>query len=87
MGLESPDTALSYAILRKIYGYPLDFWDVYPAKITAVTANDIMRLAKKYYNADAMQIVAVGDASKIKSVMEKYGPVEVYNADGSKSSN
>lgn len=87
LGLESPDTALNYAIIRKIYGYPLDYWDTYPAKITAVNANDIMRLAKKYYNVDAMQIVAVGDASKIKSVMEKYGPVEVYNADGNKASN
>jgi predicted Zn-dependent peptidase len=65
----------------------LDYWDAYPAKITAVTANDIGRLAKKYYSVDSMQIVAVGDASKIKSTMEKYGPVEVYNADGMKSNN
>jgi hypothetical protein len=48
----------------------------------AVTADDIQRVAKKYYNPETMQIVAVGDASKIKSVMEKYGPVEMYTTDG-----
>jgi len=26
-----------------------------------------------------MQVVAVGDAGKIKSVMEKYGPVEMVD--------
>ena len=29
-----------------------------------------------------MQLVAVGDASKIKSVLEKYGPVEQMDASG-----
>jgi hypothetical protein len=31
-----------------------------------------------------MQIVAVGDAGKIKSVLEKYGPVEAYDINGRK---
>jgi len=29
-----------------------------------------------------MQVVAVGDGSKITAVMEKFGPVEVYDTDG-----
>lgn len=87
LGLEYPSTALNYAIIRKIYGFPFDYWDTYPAKLSAVTAADVQRVAKKYLNADAMQIVAVGDASKIKSVMQKYGPVEVYAADGTKTGN
>ena len=36
---------------------------------------------------DGLQIVAVGNAAKIKSVMEKYGPVEVYNVAGEKVGN
>jgi hypothetical protein len=38
-------------------------------------------VAKKYVNAGAIQVVAVGDASKIKTWLEKYGTVEVSVAD------
>jgi predicted Zn-dependent peptidase len=87
LGLEEPSTALNYAIISKIYGFPADYWDNYPANVMAVTADDVQRVAKKYLSSDTMQIVAVGDASKIRSVMEKYGPVEVYKADGTKAGN
>jgi zinc protease len=82
LSLEQPAQLLSYAIIRKLYNYPADYWDKYPEHIMAVTSDDVQRVAKKYYNPETMQIVAVGDASKIKSVMEKYGPVEMYATDG-----
>ncbi len=82
LSLEQPATVLSFAVIRKIYGFADNYWDVYPEKIMAVTAADVQRVAKKYLNPEALQIVAVGDASKIKSVMEKYGPVQIFNAEG-----
>jgi predicted Zn-dependent peptidase len=48
----------------------------------AIKAEDVERVAKKYINPATMQVVAVGDASKIKSVLEKYGPVEMVDASG-----
>ncbi len=87
LGLEDTSTALNYAIISKIYGYPPDYWDNYPTRIMAIASEDLQRLAKKYLSVDSMQIVAVGDAAKIKSVMEKYGPVEVYKADGTRVGN
>jgi hypothetical protein len=39
-------------------------------------------VAKKYIDPATMQVVAVGDAGKIKAVLEKYGPVEVVDASG-----
>jgi hypothetical protein len=33
-------------------------------------------------NPETMQLVAVGDREKIKAALEKYGPVEVYDAEG-----
>ena len=53
----------------------------------AVTAEDIQRVTRKYLNPENMQIVAVGDVSKIKPVLEKYGPVEVFDTDGKKVGN
>jgi zinc protease len=82
LSLENSAQLLNYATIAKLYGFPADYWDTYPAKIMAITADDVQRVAKKYMSPDTMQIVAVGDASKIKTVMEKYGPVEMYGVDG-----
>jgi len=87
LGLESPDTALNYAIIRRIYGFPVDYWDTYATRIMAVTAADIQRMARKYLVPESLQIVAVGDATKIKTILEKYGPVEVYRVDGTRAGN
>lgn len=77
LSLESPQQLIGYAITRKAYNFPADYWDKYPAKITAITAEDVQRVARKYIDPANMQIVAVADAGKIKSVLEKYGPVEM----------
>jgi zinc protease len=84
LSLEDPSQLLDYAITQKIYGLPADYWDTYPAKIMNVTAEQVQRVANKYVVPDALQIVAVGDASKIKPVLEKYGPVEVWDTQGKK---
>lgn len=80
LSLESPQQLIAYAITRKTYNFPADYWDKYPTQIAAISANDVQRVAKKYINPATMQIVAVGDAGKVKTVMEKYGPVELVNA-------
>ena len=87
LSLESPSELLGYAIVRKIYGFPADYWDTYPAQVMAITADDVQRVARKYINPENLQVVAVGDVGKIRPVMEKYGPVEVYNADGKRVTN
>jgi zinc protease len=82
LSLESPQQLIGYALTRKTYKFPADYWDKYPAQIAAIKADDVQRVAKKYINPATMQVVAVGDASKIKSVLEKYGPVEMVDVSG-----
>lgn len=82
LSLESPSEILQLAITQKRYGLPSNYWDTYPEKIQAVTADDVLRTARKYINPENAQIVAVGDVAKIKTIMEKYGPVTVYDANG-----
>jgi len=82
LSLESPEQVLDAAIQIKRYNLPADYWDTYAAKIAAITADDVLRVAKKYINPDNAQIVVVGDATKIKSIMEKYGPVTLYDTEG-----
>ena len=45
-------------------------------------AADVQRVARKYLDPEKVQLVAVGDAAKIKAGMEKYGAVEVYDSNG-----
>jgi zinc protease len=82
LSLESPQQLIGYAITRKAYNFPADYWDKYPAQIVAIQAGDVQRVARKYINPGTMQVVAVGDAGKIKTVLEKYGPVDIVDASG-----
>jgi predicted Zn-dependent peptidase len=84
LSLEQPTQLLGYAVTRKLFSFPEDYWDTYPAKVMAVTADDVQRVARKYVDPGALQVAAVGDAGKIKTVLEKYGPVEVYDTQGQK---
>jgi zinc protease len=80
LSLDSPQTLISNLATQKIYNLPPDYWDTYPQRVEAITAADVQRVAKKYYDADKLQIVAVGDATEVKKVLEKYGTVETQGA-------
>jgi len=82
LSLEDPNTLLQNIVTQKLYDLPADYWDSYPARVSAVTAADVQRVAHKYVDMDHLQIVAVGDASKTRSILAKYGTVEVYDAEG-----
>ena len=82
LSLEQPAAILGLAIARKQYDLSADYWDTYPARIMAVSADEVQRVARKYLDPETMQLVAVGDAGRIKTALEKYGPVEVYDSEG-----
>jgi zinc protease len=82
LSLEQPTMILGLAVSRVQFRLQDDYWDTYPDKIMAVTAQDVQRVARKYLDPDAIQLVAVGDGLKIQSVLEPYGPVEVYDSGG-----
>ena len=82
LSLEQPARMLGFAITSKQYGFPADYWDAYPARIMAVTADDVQRVARIYLNPEALQMVAVGDASKIGPALGMYGAVEVFDSNG-----
>ncbi|MEA2173573.1 MAG: zinc protease [Blastocatellia bacterium] len=82
LSLEQPQALLQNIITQKIYDLPADYWDTYPQRVAAITAEDVQRVAQKYVDLSHLQIVAVGDASKARDVLSKYGSVEVYDAEG-----
>lgn len=80
--LENPAAILNNYIESYIYKLPPDYWDQYPERIAAVTAADVQRVAQKYWSADRLQIVAVGDAARIEPALKKLGPVQAFDAEG-----
>ncbi|HEX8709456.1 MAG TPA: pitrilysin family protein [Pyrinomonadaceae bacterium] len=82
LSLEQPQSLLQNIVTQKLYDMPADYWDTYPQMVSAITAEDVLRVAQKYVNPASMQIVAVGDASKAREILAKYGTVEVYDAEG-----
>src|SRR5262249_21178371 len=77
LNLERPATILNQSYLRYRYGFSLDYWDRYPAKMMAVTSAEIQAVAQKYMDPNRVLVVAVGDASKIRAGLEKFAKVEM----------
>ena len=65
---------LGYYMNSWLYGLPADYWDTYPARISAVTAAQAQAAAKKYWGDDRLQIVAVGDGTKIATDPRRRAP-------------
>jgi zinc protease len=82
LSLESPQRILGYNLESWQYHLPADYWDSYPTRIAAVTRAQAQAAAKKYWDASRLQIVAVGDASKIHDILAKFGTVQSFDADG-----
>jgi len=80
--LENPTAILNNYVDSYVYKLPADYWDRYPDRIDAITAADVQRVAQKYWAADRLQVVAVGDAGKIEPALKKLGAVQSFDAEG-----
>ena len=76
LSLELPQALLQNIFTQKIFDLPDDYWDTYSSKVSSISREDIQAAARKYINLRDLQVVAVGDASKIHRALEKYGAVE-----------
>ena len=62
-----------------IHGLPDDELDRYRGAVEAVSADDVLRVARAHIRPEAAAIVVVGDADQFGSALEERnaGPVEV----------
>jgi len=75
LDLENPSGVLARWMQQREFKLPEDYWDTFSAKVMAVTAEDVQRVARKYVPYDNVQIIAVGDGAKIRESLKKFGPV------------
>ena len=71
MQIEKPQTVATYALRTQTQGLPADFYENYIKNITAVTAEDVMRVANKYFMADNTRMIITGKAADVLPALEK----------------
>ncbi len=80
LALENPETIARYALNIKRNDLPSDFYTTYLEKINAVTADDITRVANKYFKTENARIVVVGKGSDVLENLEKTGiPIKYFD--------
>ena len=70
MQVEKPGTVARYALNIETEGLPTDFYENYIKNINAVTPDDVMRVANKYFLQDNLRILVVGKGSEVIAGLE-----------------
>ncbi|WP_010227577.1 M16 family metallopeptidase [Gillisia marina] len=90
LSLEQPATIARLALDVETEDLDDDFYEDYLENINAVTAEDVQRVAKKYFLADNSRIVVVGKGSDVVENLEKINyngkkiPVVYFDKEGNK---
>jgi zinc protease len=80
--IETPQQIASQVAQARLLGQPADHVQTWRTRLAAVTAADVQRVAKQYYNPENALVVVSGDASVLKPKLEKYGTVTVVDEEG-----
>jgi zinc protease len=82
MGLATQDGLLTQLATVALNDLPDDYLETYREKVRALTPADLLATARKYFDSANMQIVVVGDRTKIEDQAKLFGDLEVYDAQG-----
>jgi zinc protease len=77
---DSKAKIVSQRVNLEFYGYPADYYQQYPAKLQAVTADDVARVAKKYVQPSQTSVLVVGkekDFDKPLSTLGAVTPIDI----------
>jgi zinc protease len=82
MGLATQDGLLSQFSTVALNELSDDYLETYRAKVRAITPEDLLATARKYFDSANMQIVVVGDRAQIETQAALFGEVEFFDAQG-----
>ena len=70
-----------------VQGLPDDYYQTYPAKVAAVTREDLLRVAKQYIDLSHLAIVIVGDRAEVEGALKATGiaPIALVDVEGNPS--
>lgn len=80
--IETPQQVASQVATTRLLGLPMDALLRYRERISAVTAADVQRVARKYLTTDRAAIVVVGDAPKVMAAVQRVAPLKLVSVEG-----
>jgi zinc protease len=76
LDFETSDGVASQTLELLVYNLPLDYWNRFPEKIRALTAEEVWNAARQRLAPDNSIIVLVGNLSSFEKDLKKLGPVQ-----------
>jgi len=85
--IETQEGLIDQLVSIKMFDLPDDYLSTYRDQVSAVTREDIQRVAQEYVQPDRAALVIVGDAAEIKEQLKPYSEaIEIYDTEGQKKS-
>ncbi len=82
--IETPVQVAQRMINIEMYGLGKTYYNTYNSRILNITPAEISRVAGAYLHPDRLAIVAAGRAALLRGTLERFGSVEVFDADGAR---
>jgi predicted Zn-dependent peptidase len=77
MGMQTVAQQAGFRVEGILNGYPIDYYDMYPARINQVAKEDIRRAMDRFVRPDRMVVVVVAPAARVKAQLAPLGEVRV----------
>ncbi len=77
----TPHKLVSERALEELYGFKDGYLDSFVADVSAVSAEDVMKAGRKYFDPARAVIFVIGDKSKFDRPLSDFGPVTELKED------
>ena len=77
MQLQTIQQQAQFRVDGILNGYPIDYYDTYPARIAEVTADQVRAVMQKYADPNRLTIVVVAPAAQVEGQLKALGEVKV----------
>ncbi len=82
LGLATQDGLLGQLATVYLHGLPEDYLETYRDRVRAITREEVLAAARRYFDSPNMQIVLVGEREQLCEQAALFGEVEIYDAQG-----
>ncbi|MCB2206613.1 insulinase family protein [bacterium] len=85
--IETPMQVAQRIMNIELYGLEKTYYNSFNSRILAVTAEDIQQVAQRCFHPEQAVIVAAGRGSLLRNTLERFGTVELFDAEGKRIPN